>query len=138
MSDKVEAKKDLMKSDRRYLHGEDLRKSGKWADVTVTVKEVGEKDSAKTEQGQVIAGYPISFTESPKILVTNETNTKLLLASMETDSRSAMAGKKITVYPAVLAECFGQRNVICVRIRVRDGLPKPFIQPKHLGKDLTK
>lgn len=131
-------KNDIIKTDGRYLHGEDLRKGDKPCEVTLTIKAVGEKDSAKSRQGQVAPGWPITFAETDRILVLNGTNTKLAIAAMQTNSRKQWVGKKLTLFPAVLAECFGQRDVICVRVRVPKGVPKPFIMPKHMGKDLIK
>ena len=128
---------DLIKTDSRYLHGEDLRRGGTPCDVTMVVKEVADKDSAKTETKQVIKGWPVHFEKTDKILVLNGTNTKLAIAAMGSNDRGDWIGKKLTVYPAVLDECFGQQNVICVRVRVPDGMPKPFIMPRHLGKDMT-
>ena len=129
---------DLIKTDSRYLHGEDLRRGDSPCDVTLTIKSVGEKDSAKSQAGQVINGYPVEFEESSKVLVLNGTNTKLSIAALGSNSRADWIGKKLTLFPAALDECFGQRNVMCVRVRVPDGKPRPFIMPRHLGKDLTK
>lgn len=129
---------DLIKTDSRYLHGEDLRRGDKPCDFSLTIKVVGEKDSAKSEQGKEIKGWPVTFVETEKVLVLNGTNTKLAVAALQTNSRDDWIGKKLTLFPSVLAECFGQKNVLCVRVRVPDGHPKPFIMPKHLGADLTK
>ena len=128
---------DIIKTDSRYLHGEDLRKGEHPCEFTLTIKSVGEKDSAKSETGQVIKGYPVEFEESKKILVLNGTNTKLAVAALGTNSRAAWIGQKLTLFPSVLAECFGQRDILCVRVRVPNGKPKPFVMPKHMGKDLT-
>ena len=128
---------ELIKTDSRYLHGEDLRRGGEPCEVTLTVKEVGDRDSAKTETKQIIKGWPVHFEGTDKILVLNGTNTKLAVAAMDSNERADWIGKKLTVYPAVLDECFGQKNVICVRVRVPKGIAKPFIMPKHLGRDLT-
>lgn len=129
---------DIIKTDSRYIHGEDLFRDGKPSEVTLTIKSVGEKDSAKSSQGQTIKGWPVEFEKTDKILVLNGTNTKLAIAAMGTNSRAEWVGKKLTVYPSVLAECFGQRDVMCVRVRVPKGCPKPFVMSHHLGKDLTK
>lgn len=128
---------DLIKTDSRYLHGEDLRRGDAPCEVTLTIKSVGEKDSAESQTKQTIKGYPVEFEESPKVLVLNGTNTKLSIAALGTNSREDWIGKKLTFYPAVLDECFGQRNVLCVRVRVPAGKPRPFIMPRHMGEDLT-
>ncbi len=129
---------DLIKTDSRYLHGEDLRRGGSPCDITLTIKAVDDKDSSLSLTKQVIKGYPVTFEETDKILVLNGTNVKLSIAALGTNSRSEWTGKKLTLFPSVLAECFGQTNVLCVRVRVPNGKPKPFIMPKHLGKDLTR
>lgn len=127
---------DIIKTDSRYLHGEDLRKGDQPCEFALTIKSVEEKDSATSETKQVLEGYPVSFEETEKILVLNATNTKLAIAALGTNSRAAWLGRKLTLFPSVLAECFGQKNVLCVRVRVPDGQPKPFIMPKHMGRDL--
>lgn len=129
---------EIIKTDSRYLHGEDLRRGDKPCEVTLTIKSVGEKDSEKAKTGQVINGWPIEFEETDKRLVLNGTNTKLAIAAIRTNSRAEWVGKKLTLYPAVLDECFGQTSVLCVRVRVPEGIPKPFIMPKHIGRDLTR
>lgn len=129
---------DIIKTDSRYLHGEDLRKGDRPCEFTLTIASVGEKDSAKSETGQVIKGYPVEFAETDKRLVLNNTNTKLAVAALGTNSRAAWIGQKLTLFPAVLSECFGQTDVVCVRVRVPKGRPKPFVMPKHMGKDLTQ
>lgn len=129
---------DLIKTDSRYLHGEDLRRGDTPCDFTLTIKSVGEKDSALSETKQVIKGYPVVFDETDKTLVLNGTNTKLAVAALGTNSRADWVGMKLTLFPSVLAECFGQTNVLCVRVRVPEGQPKSFIMPKHLGTDLSK
>ncbi len=128
---------ELIKTDSRYLHGEDLQRDGVWLDFTLTVKAVADKDSAVAEDGNVIKGWPVTFEESPKILVLNKTNTQLAIAAVGTNVRETWAGKSLTVYP-VIGSWFGQRDVVAVRVRVPDGTPRPFIQPSSLGKDLTK
>ncbi len=129
---------DIIKTDSRYLHGEDLRKGDAPCEFSLTIKDVGEKDSAKSQTKQTIKGYPVTFEQTEKILVLNGTNTKLAVAALGTNSRAAWVGKKLILFPCVLEECFGQSNVICVRVRVPAGKPKPFILPRHMGKDLTK
>lgn len=131
-------KDDLIKTDSRYLHGEDLRRGDRPCDFSLTIKFVDEKDSARSETKQVIKGYPVAFDETDKILVLNGTNTKLAVAALGSNSRDDWTGKKLTLFPSVLAECFGQTDVLCVRVRVPNGKPKPFIMPKHLGKDISQ
>jgi hypothetical protein len=128
---------DIIKTDSRFLHGEDLQREGKWQEFTLTIKDVQEKDSMKSEEGQKIDGWPISFEETPKILVLNTTNTRLAICAIGTNLRSEWPGKKLTVYP-VIGSWFGQRDVYALRVRVPAGTPRPFIQPSVLGRDLTK
>jgi len=129
---------DSIKDDSKYLHGVDLRRGNKPCEFSLTIKSVDEKDSAISETKQVIKGYPVAFEETEKIVVLNGTNVKLAVAALGTNSRSEWIGRKLTFYPSVLTECFGQKNVLCLRVRVPDDQPRPFIMPKHLGKDLTK
>lgn len=128
---------EIIKTDSRYLHGEDLQRDGVWLEFTLTIKAVDDKDSAKSEEGTSIEGWPVTFEESPKILVLNVTNTRLAIAAMGTNERAKWPGKPLTVYPA-MGSWFGQRDVYAVRVRVPEGVPRPFIQPKIMGKDLTK
>ena len=129
---------DEIRTDSRYLHGDDLRRDGNWADIKLIVESVGERDSAKDSQGKIIPGWPVTFEKTDKVLVMNQTNTKLAVAAIGTNKRSEWVGMPLTVYPAILDNCFGQTDVICLRIRVPDGVPKSFVSPKHMGKDLTK
>ena len=129
---------DPITADGRFLHGEDLRDASGWREVTLTVKAVGDKGSEQSADRRAIEGYPVYFEEREKVLVLNRTNTKLGIAAMGTKERDQWKGQKLTLYPAMLDECFGQQDVVCVRVRVPDGVPKPFILPRHLGKDLTK
>ena len=126
----------IIKTDSRFLHGEDLQKDGKWQEFTLTIKEVKPKDSMKAKDGTIVPGWPVIFEESPKILVLNKVNTRLAISAVETNVASEWAGKKLTIYP-VIGSWFGQSDVYAVRIRVAKGKPRPFIQPKIMGKDLT-
>jgi hypothetical protein len=128
---------NIIKTDSRYLHGEDLQRDGSWQEFKLTVKSIGDQDSEKSEEGVTIKGWPVTFEETPKILVLNVTNTRLAIASMGTNERAKWPGKTLTVYPAI-GNWFGQKDVYAVRVRVPNGLPRPFIQPKIFGKDLTK
>ena len=130
---------DPITADGRFLHGEDLRnKDGWFVEVTLTVKCVGDRDSEKDESKRAIPGWPVYFEERDKILILNRTNTKLGIAAMGTKQREEWAGRKLTLYAATLKKCFGQTNVVCIRVRVPAGRPKPFIMPEHLGTDLTE
>jgi hypothetical protein len=130
----------LIKADSRYLHGEDLQIDGRWKEFTLTIKSVGDENSALTQDKQQIPGWPITFNETPKIAVIKGTNVRLAIAALGTNDRASWVGKKITFYPATSGKTkwFGQDNVCCVRVRVPDGIPRPYIQRKILGTDLTK
>lgn len=127
----------IIKDDSRFIHGEDLQRGGKWFEITLTIKSVGDKDSMKSQDGKVIPGFPVHFTETEKIAVLKGSNVRLLKAALKTADRSEMAGKKLTLYP-VKGNWFGQTDVAAVRVRVPAGVAKPFIQKQHLGTDLTK
>lgn len=127
----------IIKDDSRFIHGEDLQRNGKWADITLTIESVGEQDSMKAKDGKVIPGYPVFFKETKKIAVLKGSNVRLLKAALGTSNRAEMAGQKLTLYP-VKGDWFGQTNVAAVRVRVPEGNAKPFIQRQHLGTDLTK
>ena len=135
---------DPITADGRFLHGEDLRDASGWREVTLTVKAVGDKGSEKSADKRAIEGYPVYFEERDKVLVLNRTNTKLGIAAMRTKERDKWVGQKLTLYPAMLASkkddkpVFGQRNIVCVRVRVPEGVPRPYVMPQHLGIDLTK
>jgi len=128
---------DIIKDDTRFIHGEDLQKNGKWCDVTLTIKEVGEADSMRSKGGQTIAGYPFKFVETNKMAVFKGNNLRLLRAALMTKNRSEMVGKRLTLYPAI-GDWFRQSGVVAVRIRVPEGRGKPFIPIQNLGRDLTK
>lgn len=128
---------DIIKTDSRFLHGEDLQKDGKWQEFSLTIKSVGERDSMRAQDKTIVPGWPVEFEESPKILVLNKTNTRLAIAALGTNVRAEWPGKKLSVYP-VIGTWFGQEDVYALRVRVPRGKPRPFIQPKMLGKDLTK
>lgn len=127
----------IIKDDSRFIHGEDLQRNGKWCDITLTIKSVGEKDSMKSADMKTIEGYPVTFVETEKMAVFSGNNIRLMKAALETQNREEMTGKKLTLYPAV-GDWFGQANVVAVRIRVPEGKPRPFVQRTHLGRDLTK
>lgn len=129
---------DPIAADSRYLHGEDLRRGSEWARFTLTIKSVGDKGSAKAQNGRAIEGYPVTFEETEKVLVLNKINTSWAIAALGTNKRDEWVGQKITLYPAMLAECFGQKNVVCVRVFVPEGVPKSFRMDKNVGKDLTQ
>lgn len=128
---------EIIKTDSRFLHGEDLQKDGKWQDFTLTIKSVGELDSVRAEDKTIVPGWPLTFEETPKILVLNKTNTKLAIAAVGTNVSAEWPGKKLTVY-TVKGSWLGQSDVYALRVRVPKGKPRPFIQPRLLGKDLTK
>lgn len=127
---------DLIKDDSRYLHGEDLQKGGRWCEFTLTIKSVGEKDSATAQDGTKIEGYPITFLETEKILVIKKTNVKLAKAALGSSSRKGWVGMSITLHP-VKGDWFQQHNVLAVRVRVPEGRPRPFIRKKDYGIDIT-
>ncbi len=128
---------DIIKDDSRFIHGEDLQRDGKWCDVTLTLKSVGEKDSITSQDKKTIRGYPVTFAETEKMAVFAGNNIRCLKAAVGTNNRSEMKGKKLTLDPAA-GDWFGQRNVVAVRIRIPEGQPRPFVQRTHLGRDLTK
>lgn len=127
----------IIKDDSRFIHGEDLQRNGKWSDVTLTIKSVGDKDSMKAKSGQTIEGHPFHFVETEKVAVFKGCNIRLVKAVLGIQNREQMPGKKITLYP-VKGNWFGQEGVCAVRVRVPDGQPRPFITKKDLGQDLTK
>lgn len=128
---------DIIKTDSRFLHGEDLKRDGKWCEFALTIKAVGDENSMKTEQGQVIPGWPVTFNETEKTAVLKGSNLRLAIAALKTNARSKWIGRRLTVYP-VVGDWFGQRDVCAVRVRVPEGIPRPYIKPHILGKDLTK
>jgi len=127
----------IIKDDSRFIHGEDLQRGGKWSDITLTIKSVGDENSMKSKQGQVIEGYPVHFVETTKVAVLRKSNVRLLKAALKTNDREKMVGQKLTLYP-VKGDWLGQKDVIAVRVRVPEGNAKPLIQKQHLGVDLTK
>ena len=126
----------MMKDDNRFIHGEDLQRNGKHCDITLTIKSVGDKNSMKAKDGKTIEGYPVVFVETEKMAVFKGGNIRLLKAALQTSDREQMAGKKLTIYP-VKGDWFGQKDVLAVRVRVPEGIGRPFIPKQHLGKDLT-
>lgn len=130
---------NIIKDDSRFIHGEDLRRNGKWCDITLTIKSVGEKDSMKALDGKTIEGYPFSFVETEKMVVLKGGNIRMAKADLGTNDREQMAGKRLTLYPA-RGDWFGQKNVCAVRVRFHDGegKAKPFLSKKDVGFDLTK
>ncbi len=123
---------EIIKTDSRYLHGEDLFVNGEPVRVTMTVKDVGDKNTAKSEDGRVIEGWPVTFEERPKVLVLNETNRKLATAAMGTNVRSEWKGKPLTFWPYV-GNWLGQKNVLAVRIVLKPKTRHAFIKPQDWG-----
>ncbi len=136
----------IIKTDSRFIHGEELQKLGKYVEIPLVVKSVAAKDTAKTlprikgkpDTAIAIKGYPVAFEKTDRILVLNVTNTKLARAAFETNDTAQWLGRNMVLYARMLEDVLGQPNIICVRIRVPAGLPVPFIHPRHMGKDLTK
>ncbi len=138
---------EIIKTDSRYLHGEDLQRDGVWREFTLTIKDVGEEHSATTKDDgktkpRIIPGYPVYFEETPKVLVlksgkgVRSINLSFAIAALGTNRRQDWIGQKLTVYPA-MGNWFGQTDVVAVRIRVPEGQGRPFVSPAALGVDLT-
>lgn len=127
----------LIKDDSRFIHGEDLQRDGKPCNVTLTIKEVGDKDTMKAKDGKVIEGFPVWFVETDKIAVLRGCNIRLLKTAMGTSDRSKMVGRKLTLEPRV-GDWFGQKNVLGVRVHIPSDSFRPFIAKQQLGRKLTE
>lgn len=119
-----------------YLHAEDLLKSGKWTEATVTIESVLPPNTVKSADGKLIAKPIVTFEKTDKRLVLGKVNTRLLKCAMGSAKVEEWIGKPVTFYAAA-GNWFGQRNVAAIRIRVPDERAKPFLKPDQVGKDLT-
>jgi hypothetical protein len=119
-----------------YLRAEDLVSGGVWCEKTLTVKTVHAPNTIKTQDKKLIEKPVIEFDETPKRLVLGTTNGRLLKYATGATVASELIGKRLTIYPAI-GNWFGQSNVTTMRIRIPDGGPKPFVQVKNIGVDIT-
>jgi hypothetical protein len=92
-----------------YIAAHDLR--GK--DVTKTIKSVT-VEKLRMTGGRVEKKPVVQFSDTPKKLVLNKTNAKVVAAHHGTDT-DKWAGKKVTLYPTTTL--FGKDTVDCVRVR---------------------
>jgi hypothetical protein len=122
--------------DNKFLYAEDFLKSGQWTSPTVTIKAVIPPGELKGADGQTVQNPSLQFDESPKLLVLNRTNLRLLRIQFGTEDWSKWAGEKVTLYATLIA-CFGEQNVPAIRVRMDDSRPVPFGVRKFLGRDLT-
>lgn len=103
-----------------YIAAHDLR--GK--DVVKTVKSVT-LEKLRMSGGRVEKKPVVLFSDTPKKLVLNKTNAKLIAAQHGSDT-DKWSGKKITLYPTTTL--FGTATVDCVRVREKMAMRQ---QPAH-------
>jgi len=96
-----------------FLSGDDVPE-GKEFTVTITdiTKEKVFKPNTKKEEDEFI----ITFHETELRFIPNVTNCRAI-ASWHGNKVKGWIGKKITLYRHILPNCFGKKNVPCLRVK---------------------
>lgn len=123
--------------DRQFLYADDLLKDGQFCDVTLTIAEVHTPNTLKGADGKFVEKSALSFVGTPKKLVLNNTNERLVRMATGSTKSDGWVGKKVTLYP-VSGNWFGEKNVPAIRIRTPEGTPVQMSVRKQLGRDLTQ
>lgn len=111
-----------------YIAAHDLR--GK--DVAKTIKAVT-VENLRMSGGRSEKKPIVLFSDTPKKLVLNKTNAKLIAAQHGTDT-DKWPGKRVTLYPTTTL--FGTATVDCVRIREKPAQRQaPVNQPAPVDDD---
>ena len=121
----------------QFLYADDLLKDGKWVEVKLTITRHVPGGTLTGADKSVVEHDAIGFEGTDKLLVLNKTNSRLLKIATGSSKPAGWIGKTVAVFP-VSINAFGQQNLPCIRIRVKDGQPVPFGVRKFMGKDLTK
>ena len=119
-----------------YLHAEEFLIDGVWKEFPVEVKEVLAPNTVKSQDGKLIDKGILVVGKTKKRFVLGSTNERLVACALGSKKPLDWIGKKITLYP-VRGDWFGQKNVCAIRVRVPDGMTRPFVQKKSLGEDIT-
>lgn len=120
-----------------WLHHTVLVKDGKYAEFSLTIKAVHAPGTITFKNKKTCEHAVLEFAETKKRFPIKATNQKLICGNFGSDVKD-WVGKKITVYPVLLDNVMGQRNVGGIRFRPT-GKAAIYIADakKHLGKDLT-
>lgn len=119
-----------------YLHAEDLLHDSKWGEFSLTIKEVLPPNTVKASDGKLIDKPILVFTQTEKRLVLGKINARLAKCAIGSAKVAEWVGKQIKVY-ASRGNWFGQKDVAAIRIRVPNGVARPFLVPSQLGVDIT-
>lgn len=120
-----------------YMHAIELLIDNVWKERTLTISKVFKANTVKSASGKLIERPIVAFEENGKRFVLNSGNIEALCFATGTIKMINWIGKKVTVHPVLVSECFGQRNVPAIRIRSGNGLAKPFKSSKASEMDLT-
>lgn len=90
------------------------------ADQFVTIKCI-QFEELKGEKGRTDNKYCMYFNETPKKLVLNKTNAKII-SEIHGDDTNMWVGKQVSLYPTTTK--FGRKTVDCIRIRAVNHKPK--------------
>ena len=118
-----------------YLRGEDLQRDGKWAEFTLEVAEVLEPGTVRAADKTLIDKPIIAFVGAEKRFVLGTTNQRLIACQLG-NKPTQWVGRKLTLYPAT-GNWFGVKDAITIRVRIPEGVPRPFIAAKNIGTDIT-
>lgn len=110
-----------------YIASHDLR----GRDVVKTIKSVT-LEKLRMSGGRAEKKPVVLFSDTPKKLVLNKTNAKLIAAQHGADT-DKWNGKKITLYPTTTL--FGTATVDCVRVREKMAMRAPASQPASPDED---
>lgn len=118
-----------------YLEATDMLRDGKYISANVTITGVIQPGTVKNSVGQVIDKYIITIKESPKHVIINKTNARLIRLECGSTKSEGWIGKKITLYPAMVR--FGGEDTPGIRVRLSGNKTAPMSCKKFMGKDLT-
>jgi len=112
-----------------YLEALDLDKP-----YSLVVAEVIRGGTEKDKSKKLITEAMLRFEKATKRLILNRTNYRVMVALFGND-RDKWKGQKVTVSKRYLKECFGKRNVLCVRILPPVGTALPMSVHNWMGRD---
>lgn len=123
--------------DSRFLHAEDLLQDGEWKQYQLTISKVIPPGELKYKNGQMADCRVLCFKETAKMFsLSAKCNCRVMPYATGSADQEKWVGRRITVYPSRLEECFGERDIACVRVRAMPGA-KPKLSRKDVGVDLT-
>ena len=124
-------------SNADILKVDDLLAGGQWRSPKLVIEAVIEPGELKSADGKTVDLPVLRFADKAKLLIINKTNQRLLRLQIGSANHAEWAGVEISIYAALLADAFGEKNVPAIRIRPPASVPIPMGVRRHLGKDLT-